>query len=58
MNAVPEWFTVEPDDSTGTRCGTLIPHQCKSSRASRSATVAVRLEAGKALRLVVRPATD
>ena len=56
MNAVPQWFTVEPDET----------HKYKVEDADAAATqvvsgkslsegVPVRLEPGKPLRLIVRP---
>jgi len=56
MNAIPEWFTVEPDDmhryrltDADTQSATI--HSGKALRAG----LPVRLAAGKPLRLVVRP---
>ena len=56
MNAVPEWFTVEPDDGHGY---TVANVDASSSQAysgkSLAAGLPVRLEANKPLRLIVTP---
>jgi len=56
MNAVPEWFTVEPDDAhmyavENVDAGTTE----RVSGKSLSEGLPVRIEAGKSLRLVVKP---
>ncbi len=56
MNAVPEWFTVEPDESHRyeVRDADAASAQVVSGKSLREGWP-VRLEAGKPLRLVVRP---
>ncbi len=56
MNAVPEWFTVEPDESHRyeVRDVDAAPAQVVSGKSLRDGWP-VRLEAGQPLRLVVRP---
>jgi hypothetical protein len=54
MNAVPEWFTVEPDDAhqyavTGTGASSVITGK------QLSEGLPVHVEPGKPLRLVVLP---
>lgn len=58
MNAVPEWFTVEPDEArlyTVTDAETGIAERISGRALSEG--LPVRIEAGKTLRLVVLPAT-
>ena len=59
MNAVPEWFTVEPDDAHHYRVEDADAGSTQvTSGKSLAEGLPVRLEAGKPLRLVVRPQTE
>ncbi len=56
MNAVPEWFTVEPDE---THKYTVEDVDASTTRTLSGKTLSeglpVRIEPGKPLRLIVRP---
>jgi hypothetical protein len=56
MNAVPEWFTVEPDETHSYRVDDVDGGTTQSvTGKSLSAGLPVRLEPGEPLRLIVRP---
>lgn len=56
MNAVPEWFTVEPDETHQYEVADVDAGSTRTvSGKTLSDGLAVRVEAGKPLRLIVRP---
>ena len=56
MNAVPEWFTVEPDDAHRYTVADIDAASTQTLTGKQlSQGLAIRLAAGKPLRLVVRP---
>ena len=58
MNAVPEWFTVEPDEEHRYAVENVdVPSSRAHTGKALAAGLPVKLEANKPLRLIVRPAT-
>jgi hypothetical protein len=59
MNAVPEWFVVEPDEAHTYTLTDVDSRQTKTlSGKSMHEGVPVRLDPGKPLRLVIQPVGD